>query len=512
MRPDPLHELIHSLTANERRYFRLHALPGGGQADSNSMRLFEALLAQGTYDEEAVLRAFEGEALTRHLSSEKNYLYRLILRSLRAMTDSGNTRLQVQAEIHNAMLLFQRGLYHQCRKLLAKARKLAEGIEYHLALVEILTWERRLWKILADKGRHALAERLIEAQRQSLAQLEETRAYYDLYDRMFLQAQQKFSLRGGTDDPAWQALVSDPLLSSPDAAHGFEARHFYWLCQAWRHQLEGNAQALFESLTANVALWEEHPHLCEEESARYVQTLSNYLHAAGLVERYEEFPRIFDKIRSARTQNRHGDLQVLQSLHYYELLYALNTADWEAAARFRPAIEAFMDTAGARIGTGRRLAFQYNLCILAFILEQYRDALKWVNAILDGAGAEVREDIQYFARILLIILHFELGNVDLMEYLHRSTYRYLYDRAELHPYERLLLEAMHQILQQPTRERRKAILEQLQTGIAGMMADAPSRPGMQELRCWIEARLGGRPLREVMAEMIRGRHPARGGA
>ncbi|MFN8397320.1 MAG: hypothetical protein U0176_22035 [Bacteroidia bacterium] len=247
MRPDPLHELIHSLTANERRYFRLHALPGGGDGNSNYMRLFEAILAQSTYDEAAILKAFEGEPLTRHLSSEKNYLYRLILRSLRAMTDSSSIHLQVQAEIHNAMLLFQRGLYHQCKKLLAKARKLAESIEYHHALVEILTWERRLWKIIADKGRHQLAEDLIAAQQRSLAQLEETRAYYDLYDRMFLEAQQHFKHRSDGANPAWEALVNHSLLASPDKAHGFEARHFYWLCQAWRYQLEGNARALLNA-------------------------------------------------------------------------------------------------------------------------------------------------------------------------------------------------------------------------------------------------------------------------
>lgn len=502
MRPDPLHELIHSLTANERRYFRLHSLPGGGDGDSNYMRLFDILLTQTTYDEAAILTAFEGQALTRHLSSEKNYLYRLILRSLRAMSDGGSIRLQVQAELHNAIMLFQRGLYQQCRKLLAKARKLAHSIEYHHALVEILTWERRLWKILADKGRHELAEELIEEQKRALNHLEEIRAYYDLYDRMFLEAQQQFKHRGGSADPAWQALVQDPLLQSPEMAHGFEARHFYWLSQAWRHQLEGNSEALFESLTANVAIWEAHPKICEEESARYVQTLSNYLHAATVVERYEEFPRVFQKIRSARTKHRHDDLQVLQSLHYYELLYALNIADWEAAGRLRPVIEAFLNSADTRIGKGRRLAFQYNLCILAFILEDFRGALRWVNAILDSSGAEVREDIQHFARVLLIIVHYELGNMDLLDYLHRSTYRYLFDRAELHPYERLLLTAMAQLSQQHDRVHQKHILEQLQAGITSMMTGPSNRPGMQELRCWVEARLSERPLRAVMAKMI----------
>lgn len=271
---------------------------------------------------------------------------------------------------------------------------------------------------------------------------------------------------------------------------------------AWRHQLEGNTEALFENLTAHVALWDDHPSIREEESTRYVQTLSNYLHAATVVDRYEEFPRVFQKIKAARIQHQHGDLQVLQSLYYYELLYALNTADWDAAASLKPTIEAFLVSAGGRIGTARRLAFKYNLCILSFTMEQFSDALQAVNAILDDSGAEVREDIQHFVRVLLIILHYELGNLDLMEYLHRSTYRYLFDRAELHPYERLLLDAVRQLLQAAERGQQHAIMRQLQVGITELMTTS-SRPGMTELRCWVEARISHRPMREVMAEMLK---------
>ncbi|MFN8397319.1 MAG: hypothetical protein U0176_22030 [Bacteroidia bacterium] len=232
-------------------------------------------------------------------------------------------------------------------------------------------------------------------------------------------------------------------------------------------------------------------------------TLNNYLHAATAVERYELFPSVFQKIRAARTQHRHGDLKVLQTLHYYELLYALNTADWETARKLRTVIVNFMLTDGNQIAKGTRMAFQYNLCILAFLLEDFREALNWVNAILDSAGAEAREDIQHFARVLLIILHYELGNLDLLEYLHRSTYRYLFDRAELHPYERLLLEAVRQLLKQPAPDERRPILLALQQSIDGMRQGTADGPAVQEMRCWIAARLDNRPLRDVMAEMIR---------
>jgi tetratricopeptide (TPR) repeat protein len=166
---------------------------------------------------------------------------------------------------------------------------------------------------------------------------------------------------------------------------------------------------------------------------RYVQLLSNLLHAAGLLSRYAEFPAIFSKIRSLPHLHSHGDNQVLQTLNYYELLYYMNVADWKTALGTAKEAIAFLETAGDRIALGRKLAFWYNLSILFFIHEDFKSALHWVNAIMDGSGPEIREDIQHFARLLVILIHFELGHWEILEYLHRSSYRYLFNRNQLFP-------------------------------------------------------------------------------
>lgn len=503
MPSDALHDLIHSLSPNERRYFRLHALPNGAGPESNAMRLYNALLEQPTYDEAALLQHLQGLPMAKYLSSEKNYLYRLLLRSLRHMREEGSQKAEIRADIENAALLYERGLYQQCRKMLQRARKRAFEMQAHLALNEIITWERRLWKILADKGRQPLADRLIREQGQTLAQLQQTQAYYDLYDRMFLLTHRKFSLRDPEKHAEWQSILQDPLLSDPLGATGFEARHFYWLCQAWRHQMEGNIPALYESLRQDVDWWEQHPEILREDTSRYVQTLSNFLHAAGLLLRLEEFPVVLDRLRGIRPRHAHEEMQVRQALLYYELHYALNTADWMAAQASEQAIDALLAEATTQVGMARRLAFHYNLCILSFILEDFKAALRRVNAILDNSGAEVREDIQSFARILLVVIHFEMGHMDLLEYLHRSAYRYLFERAELHPYERLLLDALRRLMQQPEGEARQAVWQGLEAGFEELQRQHGKRPGMEELRCWVMAKRTHRPLREVVAERQR---------
>jgi hypothetical protein len=506
MRQDALHELIHSLAPNERRYFRLFSLPGSGMgADSNYMRLFEALLAQPQYDEAALRAQFAGQKLLAHLSAEKSYLYRLLLRCLRTMREDASTRLRIRTQVENATLLFERGLYTQARKALKRARALAEAAESDTSLLEILVLERRLWKILHEKDRQAIADRLIQEQTACLQRLHHTYAYYDLYDRMYLLTHQKFSMRTHSEHPALVAILADPLLADMTQADSFEARQFYWLCQAWRHQLQGDQVQLYEAFAALVAWWEAHPVQVEADPGRYVVVLSNFLHAASQRTRYAEFPAVFAKIRQARPSHQHADVQVMQSLHYYELLYALNMADWDAAATCARQSTAFLAEAGSKVAIGRRLAFWYNLAILEFILENFSAALHWVNTILDESGAELREDIQHFARILVVLIHFELGHWEILEYLHRSGYRYLFNHGQLFPYEKRLMDALRALMNQPDAAMQAQALQSLQTDLRQDFAETQHGPGFQELFCWVEARLTRRPMREVMAATIQPR-------
>jgi tetratricopeptide (TPR) repeat protein len=55
--------------------------------------------------------------------------------------------------------------------------------------------------------------------------------------------------------------------------------------------------------------------------------------------------------------------------------------------------------------------------------KKFDEALIWLNKLNDEAG--VPDDILINAKIFLLVVHFELGNNRLLEYLIRSTYRFL---------------------------------------------------------------------------------------
>src|ERR1041385_1970219 len=76
-----LHELIQSLTMNEKRHFRLlsqrHSLKGG----NSYLELFDRILEQDVYNEAELKRSLDKAGRLR-FAAEKNYLQGLVVDSL----------------------------------------------------------------------------------------------------------------------------------------------------------------------------------------------------------------------------------------------------------------------------------------------------------------------------------------------------------------------------------------------------------------------------------------------
>ncbi len=82
MKPsNELFKLIKSLTKSEKRFFKLSSALQAG--DLNYLKIFDYIEGQDQYDENSLKAAFADEVFIKHLPSEKNHLYRLILKSLR---------------------------------------------------------------------------------------------------------------------------------------------------------------------------------------------------------------------------------------------------------------------------------------------------------------------------------------------------------------------------------------------------------------------------------------------
>ncbi|MGV6862373.1 MAG: hypothetical protein ACWA41_11415, partial [Putridiphycobacter sp.] len=140
MKPsNELFDLISSLSKSEKRFFKLNSSLQSGE--KNYLKLFDYIEKHSTYDEAALKKHFQYEKFIKHLPSEKNHLYKLILKSLRAYYADHSIKSQLKQEIKNVEILYQKALYKECNKFLKRAKKVAIEYEKFYYSFELINWE-----------------------------------------------------------------------------------------------------------------------------------------------------------------------------------------------------------------------------------------------------------------------------------------------------------------------------------------------------------------------------------
>jgi hypothetical protein len=83
----------------------------------------------------------------------------------------------------------------------------------------------------------------------------------------------------------------------------------------------------------------------------------------------------------------------------------------------------------------------YDLIVRMYVeASDHGSALKYMNLLLNHPLISIRRDIEYNARLLNLIIHYELKNFDYLEYLILSTYRFLYKRKKIYKLETLVID------------------------------------------------------------------------
>src|SRR5690349_16221129 len=116
-----LFNLIKSLNKGEKRYFKLFARTRSAHKDTNNyIRLFDVIEKQGEYNEEKIKRLKLVKDV--HLPMLKNYLYNLVLESLRSLkSKSSDVDSEIGNLLENARIMRDKGLEDEELKYLAKS-------------------------------------------------------------------------------------------------------------------------------------------------------------------------------------------------------------------------------------------------------------------------------------------------------------------------------------------------------------------------------------------------------
>ncbi len=438
-----LFELIQSMSKTEKGYFKKftarYAPKEKGQKN-NYIRLFEAIDRQKTYHEPQLLQQFAKEKFVKNFAWTKKYLYDQILTSLEAFHASKSEAVQVKQLIGRSQILYNRGMFKQCQKLLSKAKKKALTYEYLLLLLEIFSIERKLIVNLETKNVKKKLGDLLQQRHAVLRQIQNKEVYLELNCRLYIHAKSSMSVHSPEVIAELNNIIQHPLLQKKENALSFIARTYYYSCNSIYHNILGQAHKAYEYAKNLVQLWEQFPHFKKESPARYISSINNFLIRCRRMQKYEESVQYLNALRDINTGG-HVDLEIKQFLAIYnnQMSLLVDQKKYEKAILLLPEMEEWLETYENKLSKEWVLAFYVNATDLHFRTGKYEEALIWVNKILSNENIGIRKDLYTSARLLKLVLHHELQHDFLVEHFSRSTQRFMEKTEPLSKLEKNIL-------------------------------------------------------------------------
>jgi len=510
MKPsEDLFILIKSLTQNEKRHFAIYADKYSGQGMRNYILIFREIDKMKVYDEKVILQKYRKEAFTNQIHVTKNYLYKLILTSLRSFHAVSSVELKIKNLLQDVEVLFnEKALYQQCYKLLKKAKGLAVTHEKFIALQEISEWEYRVAFALEDMERlEALMTDDFSEEQLSMEKHLEKRKFQQLHTKVFLIMRKKATVRDIELRKKYDHLFASSFLQKSNGGSSIQAGFYFHTLHFLYYDKRSEYRKAFEAAGKALKCIESKIDVAIDQPTYYVIGLNNFLLTALKIKEYPHFLSALEKMKAmTATLNRytqHIELRIFKIVNLSELRYMIMRTDIDGGRRVVKNISAGLKTYEGMIDKTTEVGFIFNTSYFYFLAGEYRLAKQWLSKLIIDRNDKVREDLFSLARILNLLIHFELNDMDTLSYVIQSSRRYLSGKNLLYKTEESVLSFFKGVLNSGGDKNDLLKLQKkFKDEISYYLNDPYERTVVEfiDLLSWITSRMEGRSFYEVVKQ------------
>ncbi len=495
---DELFQLVHSLSSSEKRHYMIRSKRNVSDRAQAKEIIYSAIEDQQTYNEAAIKAKLKRKDLASFPAVKKE-LYEDIVDSLRVYHAKRTPASELNALMENAYLLFHKGLFAAAEKRLARARKIATDYLLYSRLLEINSLERSIYSETVSAG---LADKLrerYEEHKRLLAIMTNINDYTEIYNQVLLLVKRERVLRTPEQVKELDRLMKSTLLRDETRALSFNAQLIYLTTHMFSAFLREEYDRAYQLTKKQLHYWERYPHLIESNATRYIQGVNNLMNIASKINDYSDIPNYVKRLKKINPSSEYVRAILLDNIHSIEHGLALGTGDIDRAKKIILDGEKIFDQYGQWLNEVRILLFQLNGAITFFIAGDYERAIHYIQEAMTHSQMELRQDLQSFARLLLLLVHYELRNNKLLQYILRSTKRYLKAHDQNFKFEQILVASLKRLSSARNAAEEQKELLKLKNQVIGLLSDPYESRALHsfDFLVWIESKLEGRPLHEV---------------
>ena len=494
---DELFRLIKSLSPQEKVFFKLFAARKTEQ--NNYILLFDAIDSLPVYDEGALRLKLKNAPFLKNLKQAKSYASEAILKCLQEYYSYESAEAKLSNSIQQIQILIDKRLFEWAKKMIAKAELLAEeNYQYYYKSIllslrrEVMILESDPEEMNAYPGTHF---------REEIKSIEVLRNLAE-YSRLNVQAttaSQEQITASDSKSIELKKFLKDPLLQNESTALTLPAKlkyynvlgSFYFLLKDWKKSSINYKK--------NVQLFEENPSYLKNEIEFYLIGINNLFASMIMLEDNKELTLLFNKVkrfmealprkqRSKRIYRRY-----ISSNNNY-ISHLLQIHDFDGVIKLSEEIQ---QNIKLFYSTNTFIIFHFNLFLAYFFKQDLHKALHHVNEILNTEESGTLQDITDDIKLVNIIVHYELGNLELLPGLCRSTHHFFEKRNRSNKAEKLLVDFFGKVIHKANgRNERTHAFKRLQKELD--LVQSNKIPGGFDFLAWAQSKTENRPFDEIV--------------
>jgi len=447
MAKDNLFELINSLTQSEKRYFKLFSQRHNSTGDSNYYKLFEVILKQKTYDEATVKLKLKNEISSKTFPVEKNYLYNLIIKSLVHHHQDANISFKIRNLLTSIEILYGKELTNQAIKRLRKVESLAHTHHKYEQLLEIYNWKiKLLFASLSENGISDEIFDIIDLKKKAIQKIENSSKVEPFYHYVY----KTISHSGKSRNKITKEIISEIKAATKfvnENETSLESKINTYISVGLIHYYYGNYQMFFDNAEACLHLIQENPVFEKENPFKTIHVINNYATGCMYLKNEKEFVKtltLFNSI-SRNSKNKAVRTKSLRSYYINATNYYIKTYEVKKALLYSEEFLKLIQQNKIELDDGYKSAFFYDCSCIYFYNNRLKESLRLLNDFFD-LKVSVRTDIQSAAKILNMIIHYELKNFNHLEYILITTQRAIRKIDNYYEFESRIIELFTKLI------------------------------------------------------------------
>lgn len=504
------------MTKQERSYFKKFALAFSDEESSNYIKLFDEIQIQSAsgdeYDESKIKgKEFKGKFL-KNFSYHKNYLYRMILNSLMIYNKENYDIIILRNLITKFELLFDKNLYSQCRKVLLKAKEIAEKKENYSILYELLIKEKHLNKFTLTISEFSAENKIITKKLdQAVNLMQNTIEYINLNDQFMIKAYSIGSAfcRHEKELEEINKFFENEFLKDDTKAITFRSKNLLFGLKAHHALMKKDFECMYKYNKLLIELWEKKLDNFKERIENYFIAQINLMNSQIRLRRFKEFDQTTEKVKNLDKKFAKNMTERRKTFLFYSIS-VLTLSKYFAAHEFgklernTEEVENSMAVYEYKITLQQRIILYYFLGLYNFVFTKYEKCIYWMEKIISSEKSDFSENYQCFARILHLLSYFELEYYDSLEYSLKSTYHFLKKKDRVFKYENIVLKYLRKSFRLKTSAELIEMLKEMKDEINNIAEDDFEQNALDifDISQWIDSKIQNKSLIEILVKQI----------